>query len=703
MMKTITLTIDGRDIETAVGRSILEAALTAGIYIPNLCHHPDLKPIGACRMCVVEVDDHPDLVTACSTPAREGMVVKTKTARVEQMRRLAAELLLSIHPADCSTCPKYGKCEFQSLTQFLGVSGGRLRKRFKPTPIVSSNPLFLKDQSRCVLCGRCVRACRELRGVRVLDYDKQNGETVIGTNGGLPLADVGCRFCGACVEVCPTGALRYQEGVLPAAIARKEALVPCRATCPADIDIPRYIRLIREGKPALAAAVIREKVPFPLVLGYICNHLCETACGRKEVNESISIRELKRFAAEHDDGQWKLRTRQLPPTGKRVAVIGSGPTGLTAAYYLAKQGHKVTVYEALPFPGGMLRFGIPEYRLPTAIVSREIQEIEAIGVEIRTGTRVEGLDYLLADHHAVLVAVGAQQGIKLPIPGAGFEGVWINIAFLRAVRLGDKVAVGNRVVVLGGGNVAFDCGRVARRLGAGEVHIACLESREKMTADPQEITQGQEEGIRIHPSKTFLEITGENGRVTGVRCQDVSSFSFDETGKAIIDVVAGSEHILPADTVIFAVGQRPGQTDTFDLPAGRGNSITVDPVTLGTGKNAIFAAGDIVTGTISVIAAIAAGKKAAVGIDQYLGGNGIIDEQLAPNDEPSPHIGREEGFAQRHRSENAAAGPGRRITNFDALDACIDEEMALKESQRCLQCDLRTRITEKKFWGDFPS
>jgi len=428
------------DIPVCVYDWILEAALDAGIYIPNLCHHPDLKPIGACRLCVVEVEGRIDILTACTTQAETGMLVKTKTPKVEQIRRLALELMLTVHPADCSTCPKYGKCEFQSLTQYVGVSNGRLRNRHKALPVNTTNPLFVHDLSRCVLCGRCVRACQELRGVKVLDYNKKNGETYISPALELPLVDAGCKFCGACVEVCPTGTIRDHEGLLKTGVIRKESLVPCKTTCPAGIDIPRYIRLIRENKPSNAAAVIREKVPFPMSLGYVCNHLCENACRRKEVNESISIRDLKRFAAENDDKQWKDKSKQAPSTGKRVAVIGSGPAGLTAAYYLAKQGHGVIVFEELPLPGGMLRFGIPEYRLPSEVITEEIKEIESIGVEIRLNTRVDFLDTLFKEgYKAVLVAVGAHQGVKLPIPGADLDGVLVNIAFLRDVRLGNKV------------------------------------------------------------------------------------------------------------------------------------------------------------------------------------------------------------------------------------------------------------------------
>ncbi|MCL6479422.1 MAG: FAD-dependent oxidoreductase [Peptococcaceae bacterium] len=700
----MTLNINGQEVKTEKGKSVLEAALEAGIYIPHLCFHADLPSIGACRLCVVEIEGVPETPTSCTTPAEAGMVVKTKTPKVDQVRRLAMELMLASHPSDCTSCPKYLKCELQSLAQYLGVSAERLRKRPKNIPVNTGNPLIVHDFTRCVLCGRCVRVCRELRGVEVLNYYKRDGETRIGTDLNRSLADAGCRFCGACIEVCPTGALRDREGVLKAGVSRKAALVPCRSACPAGVDIPRYIRYIREKNYPAATAVIREKVPFPMVLGYICNHRCETDCRRKELNEPVSICRLKRFAAENDDMQWRKKAKKAPPTGKRVAIVGAGPAGLTAAYYLSKLGHGVTVFEALPFPGGMMRVGIPEYRLPRDVLDAEIKEIESLGVEIRTNTRVDSLDTLFAEgYSAILVAVGTHQGVKLPIPGADLDGVLVNTTFLREVSLGKKVEVGNRVVVLGGGNVAFDCARVARRLGAGEVHLACLESRENMPASPEEIEQGEEEGIVIHPSHSFTRIISDQGRITGVECLDVQSFEFDEERRAQIKVVEGSEHILPADTVIFAVGQRPESIDKFGLTTGRGNTIQVDPDTLAAGREGVFAAGDAVTGTDSVIAAIAAGRRGAGAIDKYLGGDGVIDEELAPAEKPAPWIGRIENFAYQRRCGISCTPAEERIRTFGKIDPGYDEEAALKESQRCLQCDLRLDISRPKFWGDFSS
>lgn len=703
-METITLNINGHEVETEKGKSVLEAALEAGIYIPHLCYHADLPPIGACRLCVVEIEGVPETPASCATQAEAGMVVKTKTPKVDQMRRLAMELMLASHPSECTSCPKYLKCELQSLAQYLGVSAERLRKRPKNIPVNTGNPLILHDFTRCVLCGRCVRVCFELRGVGVLNYYKRDGETRIGTDLNRPLADSGCRFCGACVEVCPTGALRDQEGVLKTGVSRSAALVPCRSACPAGIDIPRYIRHIREKNYPAALAVIREKVPFPAVLGYICSHRCETDCRRKELNEPISICRLKRFAAENDDRRWKKNAKNAPPTGKRVAIAGSGPAGLTAAYYLARLGYSVTVFEALPLPGGMMRVGIPEYRLPRDVLDAEIREIESVGVEIRTNTRVDSLDALFEEgYSSILVAVGAHQGLKLPIPGAGLDGVFVSTSFLREVSLGKKVGVGDRVVVLGGGNVAFDCARVARRLSAGEVHLACLESRENMPASPEEIEQGEEEGIVIHPSHSFTGVADDRGRITGVVCLDVESFEFNGEGRPQIKAVEGSDHILPADMVIFAVGQRPEGIDKFGLITGRGSKIQVDPDTLAAGREGVFAAGDAVTGTDSVIAAIAAGRKAAVSIDKYLGGEGIIDEELAPVEKPAAWIGRVENFACRRRCEVSCMPAEERIKGFNRIDPGYDQEAALKESQRCLQCDLRLNIAKPRFWGDFSS
>lgn len=702
-MTAIALNIDGRDVETKKGRTVLEAALEAGIYIPHLCHHPDLTPVGGCGLCLVEIEEIPGLPTSCTTPAEEGMRVKTKAPQVDRMRRLAMELMLSGHPADCTVCSQYLNCELQSVKQYIGTSEElRVRRRSKLFTANTANPLFVHDPARCILCGRCVRVCHDLRGVDVLSLMKRGKEAYIGTGSDSPLADAGCRFCGACVEVCPTGALRDKEE-LTRGRSRRAARVPCRYTCPAEIDIPRYIRLIREKKYSEATAVIREKVPFPKVLGYVCNHPCEAVCRRGEVNEAISIKELKRFAAERDHAKlWAKNSRKAEPTSKRVAIVGSGPAGLTAAHYLSKLGHAVTVFEALPFPGGMMRIGIPEYRVPRDVLEEEIREIESMGVEIRTSSRVESLDRLFEEgYHAILVAVGTHEGQKLPIPGADQDGVLVSMDLLRNVNLGETVKVGKRVLVLGGGNVAFDCARVARRLGADEVHLACLESRDKMVATPDEISQGEEEGVVIHPSRTFIRILTDNGHIVGMECLKVDSFKFDEEGKAQINVIGGSEHLLPADTVIFAIGQRPQVPARFELVTGKGNRIEVDSYTFQTSREGVYAAGDAVTGTTSVIEAIASGRNGAAVVDRYLGGIGDIDEALVPVEKPEPRLGRREGFARESRFENPHSAPDERVISFCRIVHDFDEKAAVAESHRCLQCDLRLKMTPVKFWGDY--
>ncbi len=699
-MDGIRFTLDGKEIVAQQGQSVLQAALDAGVYLAHFCAHDDLKPAGSCRLCVVEVEGVADPVTSCSTPAREGMVVSSRTPRLKRLRRLAAELVLAPHPSECTSCNKYLKCELQSLIQYLEVTDQHLRKRPNLIEADLANPLVYHDMYRCILCGRCVRACSDLRGVDALTFGRKDGRVRILPKSGS-LADSGCKFCGACVEVCPTGAIMDQIGIVRTDMKRDDALVPCRAACPAGIDIPRYIRLVQEGRAAEANAVVREKVPFPAVLGYICNHVCESKCRRAEVDEAVSIKQLKRFAASQDDGSWRAGSFRLPSTGKKVAVIGSGPAGLTAAYYLAKLGHSVVVQEALPVAGGMMRVGIPGYRLPNEVLAGEIAEVTALGVEIRTGSKVDCAPALLIDgYDAVLAAVGTHQGAKLPIPGAELSGILINTDFLRRVSLGEKVPVGERVVVLGGGNVAFDCAGAARRLGAKDVTVVCLEARNEMKASPEEIDEALDEGTTVHASVTFQGIEGEDGHVTGVKCSKVCSFHFDEQGRAVILCEIGSEHVIPADTIVFAVGQRPDLTADFGLPLARGNRIVADPETLATSVPGIFAAGDVVIGTASVIEAIASGRRAASAIDRYLGGLGLIEETLAPVRPANPYIGRQEGFASVPRTCTDYAPVEQRD-----LETLVDRgfgcEAADCESGRCLQCDLRLGITRQKFWGEY--
>ncbi len=701
-MGTIRLNIDGQDIEIQEGRSVLEAALDSNVYIPHLCYHPDLAPIGACRLCVVEIDGMEGLQTSCTTPAVEGMIVKTRSEKVDKSRKLAMELLLAGHPPDCETCVKYLNCELQSLKQYIVGDHLRVRTRSKLLPVNMDNPIFLHDPNKCVLCGRCVRACHELRGVGVLFYKKRQKETYIGTASGLPLFDSGCRFCGACAEVCPTGAIMDKEEFAKGK-SRKEAIVPCRYTCPVEIDVPRYLRFIREKNYSAATAVIREKVPFPKILGYVCDHPCEEVCRRGEINQPISIRNLKRYAAEHDTEKlWEKHLQDKEPTDKKVAIIGSGPAGLSAAYYLSNKGHAVTVFETMPLSGGMMRYGIPEYRLPRVILDEEIAYVESRGVEIKTNARIESIDKLFEDgYDAVLVGIGAQKGQKLSIPGADSEGVLIGVDFLRDINAGKNVNIGKKVMVLGAGNVAFDCARVARRIGAQDVLIACLERREDMPAACDEIEQGEEEGVSVNPSKTSIRILCDNEQIKGVEFLDVASFSFDEDMNPRIEAIDDSHHIMEADTVVFAVGQYPDTPERFDLDKTERNFIKLDTYTFETSREGVFAAGDAVTGTSSVIQAIASGRKAAVVIDRFLGGDGRIEEKFAPVSEPQRYFGPAEDFAAMTRKEETCVLPEKRLLSFCKVVNDMDEETAEYESNRCLRCDTRLNISPVKFWSSY--
>lgn len=699
------ITVDGIRLEVPEGKNVLECALDGGIYIPHLCHHKDLLPLGSCRMCIVEVEGEDKPVPSCKLKARDGLVIHTQTEEVKRLRMLALELILAGHPEDCSTCPKYGNCELQMLIQYIGPKTGRLRPRAKGFAQDERNPLIIHDMNRCVLCGRCVRACNDLRGVKVLQYQKKDLEVFTGALHERLLKDADCRFCQACAEVCPTGTIR--DKLADSEMRKEDYVVPCSHGCPAHIDVPRYIRFISQGDYAAANATIREKVPFPHSLGYICVHSCELECKHQYLNEAVSIRNLKRFAAEHDDGEWKKKAFHKPATGKKIAVVGGGPSGLTAAYFGAKLGHEVTIFEGSEKLGGQLRYGIPSYRLPREVLDHEIADIlEAGDITVKTNTKVENVANLLKEgFDAVYVAVGTHQGARLPLPGSDLEGVMVNTDFLRAFEEGTA-SVGEHVVILGGGNVAIDCAGAALRLGAKTVHMACLEAYDAMTASDEERSWAEEEGVILHNSKTFPQITGENGHCTGVEIQSVGNFR-KENGRMIFDKLEGTNEILTADTVIFATGQRPTipmDPEVFGLELTHGNYVASKGENGETSVEGIWAGGDSMTGTASVIRAVEGARKAICDMDRYLGGDGNIEEHLSPEQVKDPYIGRIEGFADKKRVAPRVVPAPERVKNWKTcgpMDQGFDEGMAKCEAGRCLQCDLRLCISRPRTWGDF--
>jgi len=473
---------------------------------------------------------------------------------------------------------------------------------------------------------------------------------------------------------------------IPIVIMPPERLVArCSKACPAGVDVPRYVRLIGEGKFAEALAVIKQANPFPGICGRVCFAPCEEACRQGKQWESISIRILKRFAYDHAPYEETVTAR---PTHKRVAIVGSGPAGLTAAYYLAKLGHSVTIFEALPEPGGMMRVGIPPYRLPRKVLDDEINMVKNLGVEIRTNTKVGSLDSLFQQgYQAILVAVGAHQEMKLGVEGEEHPKVMECVTFLRSVNLGKPIELGERVIVIGGGNAAIDSARVALRLGSKEVTILYRRTRKEMPASEYEVEEALSEGVKIEFLAAPTRIFSQDGAVS-LEAVRMKLGAPDASGRPRPEPIPGSEFHLDCDAIIAAIGQRPEIPEQFDLVTQKGNVVETDAKTQATSRPGVFAAGDAATGPASVIEAIAGGRKAAIAIDRYLGGEGILKVEPIEIKEPTSRHTFRERLAERNRPVTPAIPSEQRISTFDEVELDLTEEMAMAEGERCWRCDL---------------
>ena len=525
-----------------------------------------------------------------------------------------------------------------------------------------------------------------------------------------------CRGCGICEKQCPVitdnGLNTFQERkaiylpypkAVPFTYAiDKRGISPCKNACPVETPAQGYIALIAQGRLEEALELIRETNPFPGVCGRVCTHPCESKCKRGEIDKPVAICSLKRVVADYER-QKELKDGKIPqafpqPNGEKVAIIGSGPAGLTAADDLAKWGYQVTVFEEAPVAGGMLALGIPEFRLPREILNYEIDLIKARGVEIKTNTAI-GKDLQLQDlkgqgYKAIFMAIGAHKGLKLGIPGEDeYEGFLDCITFLRAANLGKKEKPGDKVIVIGGGNAAIDASRTALRLGAKAVNIVYRRSRQEMPANEAEIEEAEFEGVKIHYLAAPTKILGKNGRVTGMESIQTRLGEPDSSGRRRPVPIEGSEFIIDADVIIPAISQEP---DISFLPEGHGltiskwNSFVVDPVTLATNQEGSFAGGDAVTGPTTVIEAIAAGHRAAISIDRYFKGEDLKEgregARLSPVETIDWKISDE--IKRRLRQEMPKISLEDRALSFDEVELGFARETAIEEAKRCLNCGI---------------
>lgn len=567
-MDKINVTINGKAIIAQKGQTILQIAQSNGIEIPTLCYLDEVKAYGACGLCVVEVENTPKLLRACSTVASDGMIISTDTPRVRQSRKIALELLLSDHTGDCKG--------------------------------------------------------------------------------------------------------------------------PCSLNCPAGTDCQGYVKLIAEGKFKEAVELVKEKVPLPASIGRVCPHPCEKACRRAMVEEPISIAYLKSFAADADLSSGnEFMPQKAPSSGKTVGIIGGGPAGLTAAYFLAVKGHSVTIYDAMPKMGGMLRYGIPQYRLPKEILDREIELIQRLGVKMKNNVKIGtdiSLDEIKDRHNAVVVAIGAWTSTSMGVKGEELDGVYGGIDFLRSVAMKNPVDIGERVAIVGGGNTAMDACRTAVRLGAKEVYVVYRRTRAEMPAEKIEIDEAQEEGVSFKFLCNPSEIIGENGRVKAIKLQKMELGEPDAGGRRSPVPIEGETETLELDSVIMAIGQRINIDGFRQLEQNQRGNISADICSFRTSIDGIFAVGDATNRGASIaIEAIGEAQKASEVIDRYLCGENVSykkpyysEKTVTPAD-----LADRESLARAKMPQRPAQ---ERKHDFDEINLGFTPQQAMDEAKRCLQC-----------------
>lgn len=527
-----------------------------------------------------------------------------------------------------------------------------------------------------------------------------------------------CTSCGRCEEACSVKMPSTVDGqkiihsaihapllsakAIPSAYyIEKNGVAPCRAACPLGIKVQGFISLLSKGKADEALSLINEAAPLAGVLGRVCTHPCENSCKRAEVDDPVYIQALHRYAA--DNAPSGIRYTRKAPTASRkekIAIIGSGPAGLTAAWELARRGYTPTIFESHAVVGGMLATGIPRFRLPREVREREVEAIKALGVDIKTGITV-GRDVTMTDlrdrgYKAFFVAIGAQQNNKLDIPGEDLDGVADSISLLFALNLKVGASVGSNVVVIGGGNSAVDSARTTKRQGKGSVRIIYRRTAEEMTAVKEDVEEAIKEGVTIEYLTAPLEILGDGIKVTGIRCQRMKLGEAGPDGRRKPEPIPGSEFVIEADQVVAAIGQKPNTPllNIKGLETGADAAIKVDPLTLESNIPGIFAGGDCIMGPNNVVEAIAAGLQAAESIDRYLRGQNLRKGRTMEKPQPA-QIDVKEREASRHkRAHMPAIHQSKRMGSFEETSLGLPEDAAGHEAGRCLNCALCSECLE---------